>query len=129
MNIEYLLGVAEMIIFAHGSIVTYSELDANDSGELEYHELAAARLARALKDFDEDNDGDLDLHEYSNMVDHKIVTDENYLNDMIDEYAFQMDHTDLNMGSDKNLYTAKDFDEAASDLDEAASDLDEVAYF
>ena len=65
-------------------------------------ELADAGLVRYLKKFDEDNNGALDFSEYAEAVLTDADKYDEYYEDKVDEFAYQMQETgDLNMGSDE----------------------------
>ena len=96
------LDLAEWIIFAHGTVKTFFEADTDDDYYLSKAELADAGLVRYLKKFDEDNNGALDFSEYAEAVLTDADKYDEYYEDKVDEFAYQMQETgDLNMGSDE----------------------------
>lgn len=62
--INDMLDMYEFVIFSHGTIVDFFNIDENDDFVLDYAELADRNIAKWLRDYDEDGSGDLDADEY-----------------------------------------------------------------
>ena len=96
--LNLVLDVVDVVIFFHGSIVDFFEIDEDDDQMLDAAELADRRIMSWLK-YDTNGDDQLDLDEYLYAVGEKN-TGYKY-EGMIEEYSTRMDDDGLLMGNEE----------------------------
>ena len=105
--LNYMLDAVDVIIFAHGSIVDFFEIDKDDDKLLSAAELAERRISKWLRDYDTNDDGQLDIDEYLEAAGEEN-TGYKY-EGLIDEFSTRMDEEGLLMGNEE-LEEAFDYD-------------------
>merc|ERR1712113_399503 len=97
--LNYMLDAVDVIIFAHGSIVDFFEIDKDDDKLLSAAELAERRISKWLRDYDTNDDGQLDIDEYLEAAGEEN-TGYKY-EGLIDEFSTRMDDEGLLMGNEE----------------------------
>ena len=62
--INQMLDLFDFIIFAHGSLVDFFDIDEDDDYHLDFAELKDRNIAKWLKKYDSNDDDVLDAYEY-----------------------------------------------------------------
>ena len=96
--LNYILDAVDVVIFYHGSIVDFFEIDKDDDQMLDAAELADRRISSWLR-YDTNDDDVLDIEEYLYAVDEKN-TGYKY-EGLIDEFSTRMDEEGLLMGNEE----------------------------
>jgi len=76
--INQMLDLFDFIIFAHGSLVDFFDIDEDDDYHLDFAELKDRNIAKWLKDHDVDENGALDMDEYMTAVLEENTVDYKY---------------------------------------------------
>ena len=96
--LNLILDVVDVVIFMHGSVVDFFEIDQDDDYMLDAAELADRRISSWLR-YDTNDDDVLDIDEYATAVGERN-TGYKY-EGLIDEYSTRMDDEGLLMGNEE----------------------------
>ena len=97
--LNFILDAVDVVIFWHGSIVDFFEIDKDDDDMLDAAELADRRISSWLNKYDSNDDDVLDIEEYLYAVGEKN-TGYKY-EGLIDEFSTRMDEEGLLMGNEE----------------------------